>query len=43
VPDSGLFEAVIQIEATAVVTHPPGTTIDEDGNLIPPPDKDNTP
>lgn len=39
--DSGLFEAALQIEATAVVTHPLGTTIDEDGNLIPPSDKDD--
>lgn len=38
--DTGLFEAKISIEATAVVTHPPGTQFDEDGKPIPPADEE---
>jgi hypothetical protein len=36
-PDSGLFESTLQVEATAVVIHPPGTTFDANGKPIPPP------
>lgn len=37
--EKGLFESDLQIVATAVVTHPPGTTYDADGMPIPPPEK----
>lgn len=32
------FLSAINVEVTAEVTHPPGTTFDEDGNPIPPQD-----
>jgi hypothetical protein len=34
--DSGLFESELHIEVSASVTHPPGTTFDNDGKPIPP-------
>jgi hypothetical protein len=33
-----MFESQPQVVIHTVVTHPPGTTFDEHGNLIPPPD-----
>jgi hypothetical protein len=36
--DDGRFESTLTIEVSAEVTHPPGTTIDSDGNPIPPKD-----
>jgi hypothetical protein len=38
--DLGMFMSSLQIEATAVVTHPPGTKFDGNGNPIPPKDDD---
>ena len=38
------FESFLRFEVGAEVTHPPGTTFDDDGNPIPPPenhDEDN--
>jgi hypothetical protein len=33
-----MFESQPQVVIHTVVTHPPGTTFDEHGNPIPPPD-----
>jgi hypothetical protein len=34
--EPGILDSLITIEATAVVTHPEGTTFDENGLPIPP-------
>jgi hypothetical protein len=39
--ETGMFLSELQIEATAVVTHPPGTKFDEDGKPIPPDEDDD--
>jgi hypothetical protein len=38
--EPAMFESELQIEVVATVTHPSGTTFDDDGLPIPPKDVD---
>jgi hypothetical protein len=38
--ETGSFNTEIQTEVGATVTHPPGTTFDDEGKPIPPKDDD---
>ncbi|MGH3987828.1 MAG: hypothetical protein ACRDTZ_10970 [Pseudonocardiaceae bacterium] len=40
-PSGGAFESVLDITVNAEVTHPPGTTFDENGLPIPPQEEEN--